>query len=230
MLACYFFLLEFRQFVVQGPRKYLGNPWNYIDIIPLFLIALSMSIEFMINDPKWERPLNAISCFFMWVKFLYLMRIFRQTSKFISMIEAVITDMRVFLYVFFITLIAFGQAMFILANNNSGDDKFISSFFDGVFFAYRMSLGDFDVTKLGSVYLYLVFIMFVLSTLFLSIIMLNLLIAVISDTYARVEASALNTMYKTMADLMVEQEYLVMKSSLATHDNSGDYLYIAIVD
>lgn len=69
-------------------------------------------------SPQFERPLNAISCFFMWIKFLYLLRIFRPTSKFISMIEAVIFDMKDFMVVFFITIIGFSQAMYILSNAN----------------------------------------------------------------------------------------------------------------
>jgi hypothetical protein len=37
-------------------------------------------------------------------------------------------------------------------------------------------------------------------------------------------------MYKTMADLSVENEYLVPHNSLEEHDKKGDYLYIAILD
>jgi hypothetical protein len=44
--------------------------------------------------------------------------------------------------------------------------------------------------------------------------MLNLLIAVISDTYARVEATSLMEVYKTMADLITENEFLVPNSTL----------------
>lgn len=71
--------------------------------------------------------------------------------------------------------------------------------------------------------------MFVVSTLFLTVIMLNLLIAVISDTYARVEATSESAMYKNYADLMAENEYLVPNGYLEGHDNQGDYMYVAIL-
>lgn len=93
-----------------------------------------------------------------------------------------------------------------------------------------MSLGDFDTGALGGVHLALVQITVVLATLFLTIVMLNLLIAVISDTYARVEATSMNELYKTLADLICENEFLVSNSSLKSQDDEGDYLYIAIVD
>src|SRR3569833_491247 len=103
---------------LQGPSKYLTSLWNYLDVIPLALITISMLFEYIISIPSFERPINAISCFFMWIKFLYFLRLFRQTSKFISMILAIIADMKDFLMVFFITLVGFSQGMYILSNNN----------------------------------------------------------------------------------------------------------------
>lgn len=93
-----------------------------------------------------------------------------------------------------------------------------------------MSLGDFDTSQLGTVYKILVIMMFILSTLFLTIMMLNILIAVISDSYARVESTSVEEMYKNFADLITENEYLVKKKHLESHDDMGDYLYIAKVD
>lgn len=62
---------------VAGLGKYLTNPWNYLDIIPLVLITISIQFENLGLKPEFERPLNAVSCFFMWIKFLYFWRIFR---------------------------------------------------------------------------------------------------------------------------------------------------------
>jgi hypothetical protein len=146
------------------------------------------------------------------------------------MLIAIIVDIQVFLSVFVITLFAFSQAMQILSNNNTKDKRFISGVFDALLFAYKMSLGDFDTTALGEVNYLLVIIMFTMATLFLTIMMLNILVAVISDSYARVESTSINEMYRNFADLIAENEYLVKEKRLEEHDNLGDYLYIAIVD
>ena len=157
------------------------------------------------------------------------------------MIEAIIVDMKDFLVVFFITLMGFSQGMYILSNADidyanpkepNADDNaaYIYSFTDSLIFAYRMSLGDFDTGKLGQVYYQIAIIFFVLATVFLTVVMLNLLVAVISDTYARVDQQSVSQMYKTMADLAVENEYLVPNNSLEEHDKQGDYLYVAILD
>ena len=243
MFTLYFFCIESRQLFLAGPGKYFSSGWNYLDIIPLVFIMMSMQFEKLDLDQTFERPLNAIACFFMWIKFLYFWRIFRQTSKFISMIVAIVGDLKDFLVVFFVTLTAFGNSMYIMSNNNptiNPDDyaegeevppgKFIQSIWDSIFFAYRMSLGDFDTADLGQTYYLLVITMFILATLFLTIMMLNILIAVISDSYARVDSSSLQEMYKNFADLIAENEYLCDKRKLKEHDQMGDYLYIARVD
>ena len=93
--------------VLLGPFKYLISPWNYIDIIPIFSISTACLLEYFISVPEFERPLNALSCFFMWIKFLYFLRIFRETSKFVTMVEEVIKDMKDFLVVFFVTMVGF---------------------------------------------------------------------------------------------------------------------------
>lgn len=126
--------------------------------------------------------------------------------------------------VFLVTLTAFGNSMYIMSNNNpevpkEGDKgRFIHSLGDSVFFAYRMSLGDFDTEDLGTAYKILAVLTFVVATLFLTIMMLNILIAVISDSYARVESTSIEEMYKNFADLIAENEYLVYKRKLEEHD------------
>ena len=80
---------------------------------------------------------------------------------------------------------------------------------DSILFTYCISLGSWDITALGENNMMLVMTLFLLSTIFLCVIMLNLLIAVVSDTYARVESSSSCEMYKNLADLIIENSFLV---------------------
>ena len=199
-LALYFFLLEFRQFVNQGFSKYFSSPWNYIDLVPLSLITFSMMIEYFVDFPTTERAINSVSIFFLWIKSLYFLRMHRGSAKFISMIVAVIGDMKIFLAVFSVSLVTFSQSMYIISNNNPDpSDRFISSFFDSMLFTYRIALGDWDTSGLGKTDVLIILTLFILSTLFLCIIMLNLLIAIISDTYAAVEETSQNELYRNLA-------------------------------
>lgn len=86
--------------------------------------------------------------------------------------------------------------------------------FGALLFSYKMSLGDFDSGVLGTVDYWLAVVLFYAATLFLCVIMLNLLIAVISETYANVQESQMNTMYQTMCDLLVENRHMAPSSAL----------------
>jgi hypothetical protein len=97
-----------------------------------------------------EATLNAITCFFIWMKGLYFMRIFASFAYLIRMIVNVVIDMKTFLMVLLITLIAFANAFFCLSEANK--EPFIEgSLLSGLIFTYRMSLGEWDYGGLGDV-------------------------------------------------------------------------------
>ena len=132
----------------------------------------------------------------MWLKLLYFMRIFKETGYYIRMIISVIYDMRYFLLILFIGMIAFSDAMLALslANEEEGD-KFYKGFIDSVLRTYLLILGDFNTNNLGSVAAVLVWILFLLCTIFNMIVMLNLLISIISESFANVNQNAQNAAY-----------------------------------
>ena len=132
----------------------------------------------------------------LWLKFLYFLRIFEATGYLIKIIIEVIVDMRFFLMILLLTFVAFGDAMKSISSSNPPDSvdelgnviqyQFIKSWFEGVMFVYRMVLGDFDTTAFGVVAVPYVWILFILCTVFNMIIMLNLLIAIISESFSKI--------------------------------------------
>lgn len=133
-----------------------------------------------------ERGLLSVITFFMWFKFLYFLRIFKNTGYLIRMIVEVVKDMRNFFLVLLITIAAFGDSFLRLSLGNTEDAQFTTGFWDSLIYTYRMILGDFDTGAFGDVAAPLVMILFLLCTIFNMIVMLNLLIAIISDSYAKV--------------------------------------------
>jgi hypothetical protein len=101
--------------------SYFSSPWNYLDVLPATLIILTLVTSYFITFPEYERPINAIVGMMLWLKFLYFLRIFRETGHFITMILAVLSDMKVFMAVYFVVIIAFANAFYILSNNNEAD-------------------------------------------------------------------------------------------------------------
>jgi len=72
-----------------------------------------------------------------------------------------------------------------------------------------MVLGDFDTNAFGAVAVGYVWILFFLCTLFNMIIMLNLLIAIISESFAAVNSVSEQASFREQADMIAENTYLI---------------------
>jgi len=105
----------------------------------------------------------------------------------IKTIIEVLIDMKVFMVILFMSILTFSGSFFILAQNNEGDGVFVESYIDSLMQMFELMLGAFETDKFeksnGSA---IVYFMFALAALFLIVVMLNLLIAIISDTFANV--------------------------------------------
>ena len=156
VFATYFFINEVRQLIGSG-LEYFTSIWNYIDLIPpmgMYIIGVMMVLkEFdMQFSHSTERSILSIITFFMWMKFLYFLRIFQNTGYLIRMITEVVVDMRHFFLVLSITIAAFANTFLTLAYGNpEGDDRFINGFVESLIYTYRMILGDFDTGAFGQV-------------------------------------------------------------------------------
>jgi hypothetical protein len=149
---------------------------------------------------KWDKIFKTVGFYtqvaaglLLWIKFFYYLRIYNPTSYLIRIVVSVVWDMVTFLGVLLVVILAFSDTFYTLSNyyrNGDGDfeegsaEPFVNSYTEAFMLAYRFALGDFEGFEPNSSYVG--YILFVLSTLFALIVMLNLLIAIISDSYARV--------------------------------------------
>jgi hypothetical protein len=152
----------------------------------------------------------------MWFKFLYFLRVFQPTGYLIRMIIEVIFDMKYFFLLLLITIAAFGDSFLRIATANPDEEdeegnnpRFTTGFIDSMIYTYRMILGDFDTGNFGHVATPAVMILFLLCTIFNMIVMLNLLIAIISDSYARVNGISQQATYQERCSMIAENHYLI---------------------
>lgn len=195
VLFCFYFCInEYIQFQNESSAlKYLTSIWNYVDLIPniIVLFALTISVLNSENEEviKWQRYLHAIASFFICIKLLYFLRIFRMYGHLIKTIVEVVVDMKVFMVILLMSLLTFAGSFYILAKNNKDGEVFIESYIDSLLKLFELMLGSFDTEKYQkSVGSPIVYFTFALSALFLIVIMLNLLIAIISDTFANAQS------------------------------------------
>ena len=65
-----------------------------------------------------QRYIVAIATVFLWIKLLYFMRVFRGTGFYIRVITEVTIDLRDFLLIFLISILAFSDAMLTMSMGN----------------------------------------------------------------------------------------------------------------
>jgi hypothetical protein len=142
------------------------------------------------------RPLASFALIILWIKLFYFMRVFESNSQLIRMIIEIVKDMKNFLIVLLIGIIALTGSLFIMQQSipygqeghNSVGDNMIKAFI----YTYRLTLGDlnlddFDkVEEIGIIEYYILCFIFIFGSLFLVIVMLNLLIAIVGSTYEKI--------------------------------------------
>jgi hypothetical protein len=188
----------------------------------------------VIEDPTQgirtlEAILQSIISLILWLKLLYFLRIFKSTGYYIRTIVEVVKDMRYFLMMLLLTFTAFGDSMRQISSSNpEGKDFIDGTFFTGIAFIYRMVLGDFDTNGFGEIAVGYVWILFILCTVFNMIIMMNLLIAIISESFAQVNSSSEQAGYQEMADLIYQHSIIIPFDRQRMYCDDKKYLIVAI--
>ena len=125
-----------------------------------------------------------------------------------------IIDIKYFLVILIVIICGFGSAFYSLSNDNvANEDRFIADYIFGLIYAYKIALGDFDTGKFGSSNVWIVWILFLLSTVIVLVVMLNLLIAIVGDTFERVLGYTQNAQYMEIVQLMQDNLHLIPQSS-----------------
>ena len=158
-----------------------------------------------------NRGIAALGVVLMWFKAFYWLRIFTGTSFYVRLIRDTLWDIRSFIILFILILLTFANALLIL--NEGRDDQLYMDFFNldianAVMNQYLLSLGEFDVENYnleGNDYI--VWLVFISTTFITQITFLNMLIAIMGDTFDRAsevkEQSALKEKIDILADYVV---------------------------
>jgi hypothetical protein len=187
ILSLFFIMNETKQ-LISGGFDYLLQVWNYLDLIPPLLITAIVILNFLEMDNFPEiRTMHAVAALLNWFKLLYFLRIFSSTGYLVRMIINVIVDMRIFLVVFTIILLGFADAFATLSLGSEESAQYVTGFIDSLVYTYRIALGDYATdTYDDTVQPLTVWIFFLLCTIVNVIVILNLLIAIISDSFSRI--------------------------------------------
>ncbi|OMJ94849.1 hypothetical protein SteCoe_1872 [Stentor coeruleus] len=182
-----------------GGLDYFKDVWNYIDLIRsilFFIFAIFVWVELFDNNTNFLALIILIT----WVRGITYFRIFGPTRYLINLLFEVFTDIPAFLVVFFYTILAFSFIFYSLLGKNT-DQKYYVTFVE----TYSTTLGNSNTDGYSKVQ----WLFYLLITLFNFIIMLNLLISILSDTYTRVKDMQIIADGQELASMVVEVEMML---------------------
>lgn len=212
----YLIYIEIRQ-VIFHKLAYFASFWNLID---LFTIITSLVVIILDSIPavSYEAwiPWAAISLLFLWLKLFYFGRVFTSTAALIRMIIEITFDMRYFLVLMLVAVAGFANSFYILARNDTEADPVFTgnSYGEAFLYSYRTGMGDFSVDGFEFRDLILTYSLWFLNTLIILIVFLNMLLAIMGDTFDRVQETVENNMIRELVGMMVENANLVNRKRL----------------
>jgi len=241
--AAFFLAVEFYQ-ASQGFNRYIKNFWNYVDILPLAFAAFgplltligydikpkSLQVEGEEDEFPVFRRARSIAqvgaSMILWMKFLYYLRTQKQFGYLIRMITQVIKDMIPFLIVMLVLIIAFSESIYSIDNNKFSEEHTFGTYFDALTFVFFNAMGELNME--GFEKDALAWTLFFLCAMINLIVMLNLLIAIISETYDKVASTQDEYALKEKAGVVADLRDFAFFRYFVGAKDPRNYLFIAI--
>ena len=186
------------------------------------MISLSFTLIVLICSVPFEpllpienmRVMASIASCTLLIKVFDWLRLFKKTAFYILLVGETFKEMSAFLILLFVALLMFGVPMIMLNMNRSqedGNEVIAEAFgqwgFDMLVNQYLLSLGEFNFENFADQpNSAMCFGFFIAATFITQILMLNMLIAIMGDTFERVienrDVNATKTKLELMCDLV----------------------------
>ena len=175
--------------------NYLCSFWNYIDMTGLLLVLLIVLVTGLRLDWFSLEALRVLAAFASCLTLLKLfdwLRLFEQTAFYVLLVGVTLRDVRYFILLLLTTLMMFGIPLVMLdASSYEGKELIDPAFnfwlFDLMYNQYLLSLGEFGMDNFSDhPQAVLVYFFFVLATTISQLTMLNMLIAIMGDSFDKV--------------------------------------------
>ena len=145
----------------------------------------------------------AITVFLLWLNCFDWLRLFDSTARYMRLITETIRDLLSFLVYLVVGILATGFSILFLNKRRQLDRKFGTEYeaiyekrfsfdsMDAIYSQFLILIGGFEVDlqykKNENPDTFLIYFFYLFSTLFSQVVIMNMLIAVMADTYARVD-------------------------------------------
>ncbi|GMH60849.1 hypothetical protein TrST_g8740 [Triparma strigata] len=210
VLALYFLLRELAQFhamyQLNLQKNWFKDFWNYIDLVASGGTIVLLEYYFRIGPgPEYEHYASVIALF-VWMKVLGFAKAFSQPiATFVLMLSTIFRDLFSFMAVLVIILVMFGHAFYLVLTVDEEIDEPGELDFTTIggtaWSLYLMILGTFESSAFSGVWGQGLFICY---SFLVVIILLNVLIAIVSDSYDAVLVTSTELFWRSRLELVAE--------------------------
>ncbi|CEL92871.1 unnamed protein product [Vitrella brassicaformis CCMP3155] len=211
--------------------------WTWLDISACVFVMAFIICEYLDCDRSVEAMLSSITAVLLWSKMIYFCRGFEGTGHQIRMIQEVVYDMRHFIAVMLIMIVGFGHAFHVLYLHPgySRPSQWVEATAVSSTLIFLTSIGEFyedvvspEIQDPSPHFLrgFLICVLFVLATFFVTIVMFNLLISIMGDTHDRVKLQEIVAQNRERAELLLEYEQQVPRGASSLFPR---YLFVGLV-
>jgi len=210
VINIFLLLYEFYQMILNK-LDYWTDMWNYLDVIR-GVLCIVYGIEQFVTMGSENETLLTLLTLFSWIRGITYFRLFDQTRYMVNLLKFVVEDMISFLALLFYSTLAF--SFIFMAMDKGG------SFSDYLTQSWSLDLGDFNTDGFGAIQ----WIIFFLASMINPLIMLNLLISIMGNTYDRVQDGQEIADRKELCEMIIEAETM-----LYWRRNLGEKVYMQML-
>lgn len=189
---------EMIQFKENG-LEYFQSIFNIIDLLNFVLTFLWIVLDLIDISKSY---ITWFIVFLPLVRGLTGFKLFDGTRYYINLIYRSLNDMKYFLIIFFYSTFAFG-ALLSISKQESEADIVLMNFFSLWGNSYGLNFGNYDNEKIGQEF-NMEYLVFLGATLINVVLILNLLISILGDSFDQFQSEKIILYYKEKADLILE--------------------------
>lgn len=204
LLSINFTLLafEFVKMRING-KSYWSHSLNWLDLIRSASCIAYLLFFLLELQSDWYYEIFTLVTLTTWVRGVVYFRIFESTRYLSRLLYEVVVDFRAFLFVLAYTTLSLCFITMVM-DRNFGE----TAFEDNIFIAYKLNLGDVNDVYTEK-FSYIMFAVVTTMIIINPIIMLNLLISIIGDTFERVQSTRVVADMKELCEMVIEVERLL---------------------
>ena len=180
---------------------YWHDPWNYLDLTRGALFNTFCILTWLGYTDEATTEVFTLTVLISWIRGITYFKMFERTRYLIKLIMEASIDIVAFFVLLFYSTFAFGMVMQTFELNQESlqslDNYFVSS--------YKQNLGELPENPNDLLRWFL----FIIISIVNPVIMLNLLISIMGDTYGRVKAGKVVADARELAGMILEVELLM---------------------